>query len=124
MTDSLNVKYKGIDKAKVIEIQESNLPKLGIPIVDIQELDRDGLLPNLNNALGIIAAKEAKNKDIYVLCEMAKMYLDSFVGDDLNNEIKSKAEIIAKILMCGNSVELKKNKDGLLILEIKRKVIK
>lgn len=43
---------------------------------------------------------------------------------DLSNEIKSKAEVIAKILSDGNSAEIKKNKDGLLILEIKRKVVK
>lgn len=124
MTDSLNMKYKGIDKTKVIEIQESNLPKLGIPIVNIQELDRNGLLPNLNDAIEIIATREAKNTDVYVLCEMAKMYLDSFSSDVLSNEIKAKAEIIAKILSDGNSAEIKKNKEGLLILEIKRKVIK
>ena len=43
---------------------------------------------------------------------------------DLSEEIKSKANNIAMILISGNSAEIKQNKDGLLILEIKRKVVK
>lgn len=42
----------------------------------------------------------------------------------LSEEIKDKANNIAKILINGNSAEIKMNKDGLLILEIKRKVVK
>lgn len=44
--------------------------------------------------------------------------------DDLSDEIKDKANNIAAILISGNSAEIKQNKDGLLILEIKRKVVK
>lgn len=44
--------------------------------------------------------------------------------DDLSEEIKANAFSIAKILISGNSAEIKQNKDGLLILEIKRKVVK
>lgn len=124
MTDSLNTNYKGIDRTKVITIQELNMPKLSIPTVTITELDINDTIPKLNNAIDIIACKEARNTDIYVLCEMAKLYLDSLSGDDLSNEIKAKAEMIAKILSSGNSAEIKKNKEGLLILEIKRKVVK
>lgn len=40
----------------------------------------------------------------------------------LNEEIKGKAEVISAILLRGNSVEIKRNKDGLLILETKRKI--
>lgn len=42
----------------------------------------------------------------------------------LSEEIKDKAEVIGMILLSGNSAEIKQNKDGLLILEIKRKVVK
>ena len=42
----------------------------------------------------------------------------------LSEEIKDKANNIAAILISGNSAEIKQNKDGLLILEIKRKVVK
>lgn len=124
MTDSSSTSYKGFNKEKINTIQKNNMPRISIPIVDIQELAEKEQLPKLHSALEIIATREAKNTDTYVLCEMAKMYLDSFSSDDLSNEIKLKAEIIAKILSDGNSAEIKKNRDGLLILEIKRKVVK
>lgn len=44
--------------------------------------------------------------------------------DDLSEDIKTCAFSIAKILLNGNSAEIKHNKEGLLILEIKRKVVK
>lgn len=49
---------------------------------------------------------------------------DSVNIDDLSEDIKANAFSIAAILISGNSAEIKQNKDGLLILEIKRKVVK
>lgn len=43
---------------------------------------------------------------------------------DLSEQIKDKAETIAKALEKGSRVELLQNKDGLKVLEIKREVVK
>lgn len=45
------------------------------------------------------------------------------MGEILNDLTKSTG-LIESILEKGNSVELKKNKDGLLILEVERKIRK
>jgi hypothetical protein len=43
--------------------------------------------------------------------------------DDLSEEIKDKAEILAKILISGNRAEIVPCKDGIKILNVERKQI-
>ena len=44
---------------------------------------------------------------------------------EISNQIKDKAEVIANILLRGNSVELKRNTDGTIkIFEVRKKNLK
>jgi len=44
---------------------------------------------------------------------------------EINEQIKAKAEVIAKILLNGNSAEIKRNTDGSIkVLEVDRQIIK
>lgn len=75
----MDIKYKGISRDKITEIQKINMPRLGTPIIDI-DIDIDFMRKNaslINDRIDKIAEKEARNGNIYIICEMAKLYLDS-----------------------------------------------
>lgn len=62
-------------KDKITEIQEKNLPKFAIPIIDIDVIRENASI--INDYIDRVAEKEARNREIYIICEMAKRYLDS-----------------------------------------------
>lgn len=72
----MDIKYKGISKDKIIEIQKLNMPRFGVPVIDDIDIMRENAYL-INDCIDKIAKREARNGDIYIICEMAKLYLDS-----------------------------------------------
>lgn len=72
----MDIKYKGISKDKIIEIQKLNMPRFGVPVIDDIDIMRENAY-RINDCIDKVAEREARNKDIYIVCEMAKLYLET-----------------------------------------------
>lgn len=72
----MDIKYKGISKEDIMQIQRINMPQHGIPEIDLDKL-RDIDIPPVQKCIDEIAERESRNRDIYVICEMAKRYLET-----------------------------------------------
>lgn len=72
----MNIEYKGISQDKIIEIQKLNMPRFGVPVIDDIDIMRENAY-RINDCIDKVAEREARNKDIYIVCEMAKLYLET-----------------------------------------------
>lgn len=72
----MNIEYKGISQDKIIEIQKLNMPRFGVPVIDDIDIMRENAY-RINDCIDKVAEREAHNQEIYIICEMAKLYLDS-----------------------------------------------
>ena len=73
--NDMDIKYKGISKDKITEIQKINMPRFEIPIIDIDIMRENDFI--INNYVDEIAKREERNGEIYIVCEMAKLYLET-----------------------------------------------
>ena len=71
----MDIKYKGISKKDIEKIQKINMPEFSKPTIDYNIMLENYSI--INNCIDKIAKKEARNQEIYIICEMAKLYLDS-----------------------------------------------
>lgn len=71
----MDIKYKGISKKDIEKIQKINMPEFSKPIIDYRIMLENYSI--INNCIDKIAKREARNQEIYIICEMAKLYLDS-----------------------------------------------
>lgn len=71
----VDFKYKGISEDKINEIQVKYMPKFGIPVLDIDVMKKYAI--QIRNSIDEFVKSDLHNKDIYIICEMAKLYLDS-----------------------------------------------
>lgn len=81
----MDLKYKGISKEKINEIQKINMPKLSVPSMKDIDWSQVEISP-IQSAIDEVAKREARNYDIYVICEMAKKFLD-MIGEKKTNGI-------------------------------------
>lgn len=71
----MDIKYKGVSKEDIEKIQKINMPRFSEPVIDYNVMRENYSI--INNCIDKIAEREARNGDIYIICEMAKLYLDS-----------------------------------------------
>ena len=71
----MDFKYKGISEDKINEIQVKYMPKFEIPVLDIDVMKKYAI--QIRNSIDEFVKSDLHNKDIYIICEMAKLYLDS-----------------------------------------------
>ena len=71
----VDFKYKGISEDKINEIQVKYMPKFEIPVLDIDVMKKYAI--QIRNSIDEFVKSDLHNKDIYIICEMAKLYLDS-----------------------------------------------
>ena len=71
----MDFKYKGISEDKINEIQVKYMPKFEIPVLDIDVMKKYAI--QISNSIDEFVKSDLRNKDIYIICEMAKLYLDS-----------------------------------------------
>jgi hypothetical protein len=70
--------YKGIDKAKINEIEKVKLPyKKECFELDFSKLEESGVNKMLQELVELEAKKQRHDTDMYIICEMAKKYLDT-----------------------------------------------
>ena len=117
-------KYKGIDKEKILKIQEVHMPKFAVPDIDSADFADESVNSILTDAIKSVQVKENRDSEIFILCEMALRYLEICKGEKLQAEIRNKLDVIAENLHKGKHVELCENKDGLRIIAMDRKVVK
>lgn len=76
----MDIRYKGISKADIMKIQELHMPRHSLPPTsdkfewsqfDVAEIS------GIKRMIDDIVEKEDHNRDIYLICEMAKLYLDT-----------------------------------------------
>lgn len=72
----MDIKYKGISKEDIMQIQRSNMPEFNIPEINFERL-KDINIPTFEECVNRIAEREGRNQEIYVICEMAKLYLET-----------------------------------------------
>lgn len=77
----MDIKYKGISKEDIMKIQEVHIPKYSVPPT-LENFDWSQFgtaeLSGINKVIDKIAEREAHNTDICIICEMAKLYLETF----------------------------------------------
>lgn len=71
----MDIKYKGASKEDIEKIQKINMPRFSDPVIDYNIMRASSSL--IRDCIDIIAEREARNQEIYIICEMAKLYLDS-----------------------------------------------
>lgn len=71
----VDFKYKGISEDKINEIQVKYTPKFEIPVLNIDIMKKYAI--QISNSIDEFVKSDLRNKDIYIICEMAKLYLDS-----------------------------------------------
>ena len=71
----MDIKYKGVSKEDIEKIQKINMPRFSEPVINYNVMRENYSI--INNCIDKIAEREARNGDIYIICEMAKLYLDS-----------------------------------------------
>lgn len=71
----MDFKYKGVSKKDIEKIQKINMPRFSEPVIDHNIMRANPSL--ICDCIDKIAEREARNGDIYIICEMAKLYLDS-----------------------------------------------
>lgn len=72
----MEAKYKGISKKDILKIQKIHMPQYTVPrldSVDWKSVD----VSALNEYIDFAVRREAANTDIYIICEMAKAFLES-----------------------------------------------
>lgn len=97
----MNIKYKGISQDKIIEIQKLNMPRFGVPVIDDIDIMRENAY-RINDCIDKIAKREARNQEIYIICEMAKLYLDSIKQEKCCGTCAWYAEF-ESVCCCGDS---------------------
>lgn len=76
----MDIKYKGISKEDIMKIQEVHIPKYSEPpTLDKFDWSQFGTaeLSGINQMIDRIAEREARNTDTCIICEMAKLYLNT-----------------------------------------------
>lgn len=76
----MDIKYRGISKKDILKVQELHVPKYSVPpALDKFDLSQFGTteFSAINQTIDKIAKREAYNTDIYIICEMAKLYLET-----------------------------------------------
>jgi hypothetical protein len=76
----MDIKYKGISKKDIMKIQEVHMPKYSVPpTLDKSKWLQIGVaeISGIKQVIDHIAEKEACNTDIYIVCEMAKLFLET-----------------------------------------------
>lgn len=71
----MDFKYKGISKKDIEKIQKINMPRFSEPVIDYNIMRVNHSL--ICDCIDKIAEREARDREIYIICEMAKLYLDS-----------------------------------------------
>lgn len=71
----MDIKYKGISKKDIGKIQNINMPIFSKPVIDYNIMKENAFI--INDCIDKILKREAHNQEIYIICEMAKLYLDS-----------------------------------------------
>ena len=71
----MDFKYKGISKKDIEKIQKINMPRFSEPAIDYNIMRVDHSL--ICDCIDKIAEREARDQEIYIIFEMAKLYLDS-----------------------------------------------
>ena len=76
----MDIRYKGISKKDIMKIQRVHIPKYSI-LPSLEGTDWQGIgdyeLSVIKQLIDEIANQESHNTDIYIICEMAKLYLDT-----------------------------------------------
>ena len=75
----MDIKYKGLSKKDIMKIQEVHMPKYSVPpTLDKSKWLQIGVaeISGIKQVIDHIAEKEACNTDIYIVCEMAKLFLE------------------------------------------------
>lgn len=79
-------KYKGIDIEKIKEVQRVKLPHVDARYVPTEERFKELIEANeiepIRNTIDRHYRSMAKNEELYIICEMALMYLDSLEERD------------------------------------------
>lgn len=71
----MDFKYKGISKKDIEKIQKINMPRFSEPAIDYNIMRVNHSL--ICDCIDKIAEREARDREIYIICEMAKLYLNS-----------------------------------------------
>lgn len=75
----MDIKYKGISKKDITKIQEIHMPKYSIPpTIDDYALAqlRSFECKEISDAIDNVWKQNENDLNIYIVCEMAKKYLD------------------------------------------------
>ena len=75
----MDIKYKGISKEDITKIQEIHMPKYSIPpTIDDCSLAQLRIFEDeeIHNAIDNVWKQNENDLNIYIVCEMAKKYLD------------------------------------------------
>lgn len=76
----VDFKYKGISEDKINEIQVKYMPKFEIPVLNIDVMKKYAI--PISNSIDEFVKSDLRNKDIYIICEMAKLYLKSLGAEE------------------------------------------
>lgn len=78
----VDIKYKGISKKDITKIQEIHMPKFSTPTIDDYALAQLKTFERkeVSNAIDNVWKQNENDLNIYIVCELAKKYLD-VMGD-------------------------------------------
>ena len=78
----MDIKYKGISKKDITKIQEIHMPKFSTPTIDDYALAQLKTFERkeVSNAIDNVWKQNENDLNIYIVCELAKKYLD-VMGD-------------------------------------------